>query len=75
MTATELRDFYGNDAEEILRAKPGMVGLWQVSGRNRLTYEQRRQLDLALVRERSPRMYAEVLLRTVGEVWSGTNSW
>jgi len=75
MTANELRDFYGNDAEEILRAKPGMVGLWQVSGRNRLTYEQRRQLDLALVRERSPRMYAEVLLRTVGEVWSGTNSW
>ena len=75
MTAIELRDFYGADSEEILQVKPGIAGLWQVSGRNRLTYAQRRELDLKLVRARSMRLYAEVLLRTVGEVCSGSNSW
>jgi exopolysaccharide production protein ExoY len=75
MTAAELREFYGSDAEEILRVKPGIAGLWQVSGRNQLTYAQRRMLDLRLVRERSVSLYAEVLLRTVPEVWSGSNSW
>jgi exopolysaccharide production protein ExoY len=75
MTSTELRDFYGADADEILRVKPGIAGLWQVSGRNRLTYAQRRELDLALVRQRSVRLYCKVMLLTVGEVWSGTNSW
>jgi lipopolysaccharide/colanic/teichoic acid biosynthesis glycosyltransferase len=75
MTAAELRDFYGADAGEILLTKPGMVGLWQVSGRNRLSYSERRRLDLRLVRRRSPRMYAEILLRTVAEVCNGSNSW
>lgn len=75
MTAVELRDFYGSDAEEILRVKPGIAGLWQVSGRNELSYADRRKLDLLLVRRRSIRLYAEVLLRTVPEVWSGSNSW
>jgi lipopolysaccharide/colanic/teichoic acid biosynthesis glycosyltransferase len=75
MTATELRDFYGADAAEILRVKPGIAGLWQVSGRNRIGYAERRRLDLALVRHRSLRLYAEILLRTIPEVWNGANSW
>lgn len=75
LTATELRDFYREDADEILQVKPGIAGLWQVSGRNRLTYAERRNLDLLLVRERSMRLYVSVLLRTVSEVCSGANSW
>ena len=75
VTAGELSDFYGADAGEILQVRPGMVGLWQVSGRNELSYEERRRLDLALVRGLSPRMYAGILLRTVAEVCNGANSW
>jgi lipopolysaccharide/colanic/teichoic acid biosynthesis glycosyltransferase len=75
MTAGELRDFYGADAGEVLRVRPGMVGLWQVSGRNELSYEERRRLDLELVRGRSPRVYAGILMRTVAEVCNGANSW
>jgi len=75
LTAAELRDFYGADAAEILQVKPGIAGLWQVSGRNRLGYAERRRLDLALVRRRSPRLYLEILLRTISEVWTGANSW
>jgi len=75
VTLTELRRFYGDDAEEVLGVKPGLAGLWQVSGRNRLTYAERRRLDLKLVRERSIRLYLRILLRTVPEVWSGENTW
>lgn len=75
MTARELRRYYGADTREILSVKPGLAGLWQVSGRNRLTYRERRRLDLRLVRERNLAMYFGILLRTVPEVVSGENSW
>jgi len=55
--------------------KPGIAGLWQVSGRNRLSYSERRQLDLKLVRERSIGLYFSILLRTFPEVWNGRNTW
>jgi lipopolysaccharide/colanic/teichoic acid biosynthesis glycosyltransferase len=75
VTAREIRQFYAGDAEEILSVKPGLAGLWQTSGRNRLTYEDRRKLDLRFVRTRSLRMYLRILLRTFPEVWNGSNSW
>jgi lipopolysaccharide/colanic/teichoic acid biosynthesis glycosyltransferase len=75
MTARELRRHYGADASEILRVRPGLAGLWQISGRNRLTYQERRRLDLQLVRERNLPMYLGILLRTVPEVFSGENTW
>ncbi|MBS1858583.1 MAG: sugar transferase [Acidobacteria bacterium] len=75
MTLTELRRYYGEDAAEILRVKPGLAGLWQVSGRNRLTYEERRRLDLKFVREAGPGMYLTILLRTLPEVLGGENTW
>jgi lipopolysaccharide/colanic/teichoic acid biosynthesis glycosyltransferase len=75
MTQRELEHYYGKDAGEILAVKPGLAGLWQVSGRNRLTYEERRRLDLRMVRERNPGLYFGILLRTLPEVFSGENSW
>jgi len=75
LTARELRRHYGADAAEILEVKPGLAGLWQVSGRNRLSYEQRRELDLRLVRGRSLRLYVRIVVGAVAEVFSGKNSW
>lgn len=75
ITAEELRRYYGADAEEMLQVKPGLAGLWQVSGRNRLTYPQRRSLDLQFVRSRSLRMYLKILLGIIPEVLTGKNSW
>lgn len=37
--------FYGNDFVHYLSARPGITGLWQVSGRNDVSYEQRVALD------------------------------
>jgi lipopolysaccharide/colanic/teichoic acid biosynthesis glycosyltransferase len=75
VTAEELRKHYGSAAKEILAVKPGIAGLWQVTGRNRLTYAERRNLDLHFVRNRSARMYFKILARTLPEVLSGANSW
>jgi exopolysaccharide production protein ExoY len=75
VTAQELRSYYGVHAEEMLAVKPGIAGLWQISGRNRLTYGDRRKLDLEFVRNRSLRMYFRILLRTIPEVFRGENSW
>ena len=74
LTASELSQYYGDDAGEVLEAKPGIAGLWQVSGRSCLSYAERRQLDLKLVRNRTPRIYLQILVRTAAEVWTGANS-
>jgi lipopolysaccharide/colanic/teichoic acid biosynthesis glycosyltransferase len=75
ITQRELDRYYGAHAAEVLQAKPGLAGLWQISGRNRLTYAERCRLDLRLVRERSIALYCAILLRTLPEVFHGQNSW
>jgi Undecaprenyl-phosphate galactose phosphotransferase WbaP len=55
-------------AETILRTPPGITGLWQVSGRNKLTFDQRLQLDDYYVRNWSLWMDVVVLVRTIGAV-------
>jgi lipopolysaccharide/colanic/teichoic acid biosynthesis glycosyltransferase len=75
ITERELRRHYGVHAAEILQVKPGLAGLWQISGRDRLTYAERCRLDLRLVRERSVALYCAILWRTLPEVFSGENSW
>jgi len=75
MIERELRKYYGAHTDEILRLRPGLAGLWQISGRNRLSYADRRRLDLEFVRNRSLGMYMGILLRTVPEVLRGQNSW
>lgn len=75
LTPWELRQHYGTDGRAVFEAKPGLAGLWQVSGRNRLSYAERRELDLEFVRRRSLRLYFRILLRTVPEILSGSDSW
>jgi len=58
----------GDFAETILKAPPGVTGLWQVSGRNELTFDQRLRLDEYYVRNWSLWMDIIVLMKTVGAV-------
>jgi exopolysaccharide production protein ExoY len=74
MTREEMRLYYKANAAQILDAKPGIAGLWQVSGRNQLSYAERCKLDLQMVRQRSLRLYFTILLRTIPEVVVGKNS-
>ena len=75
MTPPELQEHYGAVAPEVLSVHPGLTGLWQVAGRNRLTYAQRKRLDLFLVRRCSWRLYGWVLLRTAKQVLTPKGAW
>jgi exopolysaccharide production protein ExoY len=75
LTRREIREHYAGAAEELLSVKPGIAGLWQVSGRNRLTYAERRRLDLRFVRERSAGMYLRIAARVLPEICGGSNTY
>ena len=47
------------------RVRPGITGLWQISGRNNTSFEHRVSLDSYYVRNWSPWLDAYILLRTV----------
>jgi lipopolysaccharide/colanic/teichoic acid biosynthesis glycosyltransferase len=49
----------------IARVKPGITGLWQVSGRHRTTFEDRLGFDISYVERYSLRQDIVILLRTV----------
>jgi lipopolysaccharide/colanic/teichoic acid biosynthesis glycosyltransferase len=59
---------YGSAMNEVLSVRPGLTGLWQVSGRNNLTYKRRVQLDLNYVRRHTLLIDFQIILRTVGVV-------
>jgi len=68
---------YEVDAYEIwhrrrlLEAKPGITGLWQISGRSRVKFDDMVRLDLQYARNWSPWMDIKILLRTPGAVVLG----
>jgi Undecaprenyl-phosphate galactose phosphotransferase WbaP len=56
---------YGKCFELYIQVRPGLTGLWQVSGRNNTTYEHRVELDEYYVRNRSLKLDLQILLKTV----------
>ena len=50
-------------------AKPGLTGLWQVSGRSDLSYHQRVTLDEEYIRRWNLALDIQILWRTAGAVW------
>ena len=59
---------YGLNMDQVLSVRPGLTGLWQVSGRNNLPYETRVKLDLFYARNRSFWLDLGIILRTIGVV-------
>ena len=52
--------------EEVISVRPGLTGLWQVSGRNNLSYKKRVQLDLVYARNRNFLLDMEIIILTLG---------
>ncbi|MDM0108703.1 sugar transferase [Variovorax sp. J22R24] len=68
------RSMYGRSWPYYCHMRPGITGLWQVSGRNRLPYADRVALDTRYVEEWSLRLDMEILARTLWVVLSGDGS-
>jgi lipopolysaccharide/colanic/teichoic acid biosynthesis glycosyltransferase len=65
---------YGESIDYVLSVKPGVTGLWQVSGRNDVSYEERVQLDVSYVKRRNFAMDISLVLKTVGVVVAPKNN-
>ncbi|HEX6688749.1 MAG TPA: sugar transferase [Solirubrobacterales bacterium] len=57
-------EHYSTDQFRRFAVKPGLTGLWQVSGRNEKTYTEMVDLDLAYVERRSLSLDLSILLKT-----------
>ncbi|WP_176786055.1 sugar transferase [Desulfosporosinus hippei] len=62
---------YGAHGNMILRVKPGLTGLWQVNGRNDVSYEERIQLDLYYIHNWSLTNDFKIILQTIPAVIQG----
>lgn len=54
-----------------LEVQPGLTGLWQVSGRKSIDFDDRLRLDIAYIRNRSMWLDLVLLVRTVSAVFEG----
>jgi exopolysaccharide production protein ExoY len=71
ITRAELDEHYGACTETVLSLRPGLTGLWQTMGRSRLTYAERKRLDLMLAQSASPDLYFRILFSSVPKVLWG----
>lgn len=61
----ELNDIGEENKEVILKVNPGLTGLWQVSGRNKLTFKKRVDLDVWYIQNWSLWMDFVIFLKTI----------
>lgn len=70
ITQDELRHF-GRQRHNLLMVRPGLTGLWQISGRSNLGYEDRVRLDMHYIRNYSIWLDLYIIYRTVPIVFGG----
>jgi exopolysaccharide production protein ExoY len=58
-------ELYGAHFSDYIRVRPGLTGLWQVSGRSDTSYSERVELDVLYVRERSILGDLAIMLKTI----------
>jgi len=54
---------------------PGITGLWQVSGRGKLDFDQRVKLDLGYIERQCFWLDLQIMLRTIGQVFAGEGAY
>ena len=57
-------DKYGQNRDKFLSAKPGLTGYWQVNGRSNTTYEERINMELYYVDNRSLLLDIKIFFKT-----------
>lgn len=68
-------NMYEKSERRRLLVKPGLTGLWQVSGRSELNWEDAVRLDLYYVENWSLTLDILILIRTAAAVWRGEGAY
>ncbi|MGH3897237.1 MAG: sugar transferase [Pseudonocardiaceae bacterium] len=66
---------YSRDAQRKLLVKPGMTGLWQISGRSDLSWDESIRLDLRYVENWSLALDILIIWKTAGAVLGGKGAY
>jgi len=74
MTEPELEHF-GHWRENVSTVKPGLTGLWQISGRSDLGYNDRVRFDMHYIRNYTIWIDIEILVRTLPAVLQGRGAY
>jgi exopolysaccharide biosynthesis polyprenyl glycosylphosphotransferase len=74
LTAAEL-DKFGRWQYNLRTVKPGLTGLWQISGRSDLSYEERVRLDMHYIRNYSIWLDLRILLQTPLRILRGDGAY
>jgi lipopolysaccharide/colanic/teichoic acid biosynthesis glycosyltransferase len=74
MTLPELR-YYGEQVKELLTVKPGITGLWQVSGRSDLDRNERVRMDMQYVHMRTWWLNIVLILMTIPAALKGSGAY
>ncbi len=60
---------------ERLDAQPGITGLWQITGRSNLNFDERLKLDIAYIERQCLWLDIQILVRTIGQVFEGEGAY
>jgi exopolysaccharide biosynthesis polyprenyl glycosylphosphotransferase len=71
----ELETYQSWHRRRVLEVKPGITGLWQISGRSKTTFDEMVRLDLRYARMWSLWLDIKILLQTPGVVLSGEGAY
>ena len=66
---------YGKYSDYVLSVKPGLSGMWQISGRSDTGYEERINLDTYYIQNWSVWLDIWILIKTVGVVIKGKGAY
>ena len=66
---------YGDHMRRRLAVKPGITGLWQVSGRSDLAWDEAERLDLRYVENWSLALDLQILWKTLSAVTRGSGAY
>ncbi|MCB0087645.1 MAG: sugar transferase, partial [Caldilineaceae bacterium] len=76
MISPEEAKEYGIMSSNLLTVKPGLTGLWQVSGRSNLSYDERVKLDMHYIRNYSIWLDLQILcIQTLPAVLKGRGAY
>lgn len=64
----EIKDM-GEYYQYVIKLRPGITGLWQISGRNDVSFQQRLELDKEYLEKRSIFMDLKILIKTILKVF------